>query len=138
MIFRTSSVLSVTMDNVPYKGVSVPDRPQSILTDNQLSLLARLSEVCDDMKVEGKKEFARKFQPPRLSKAGFGGPKVNRNIDLELKEKFDNRTKTPIQMFRKSLPCYKMRAEILQKITDNQASLVLRRFCTSVRAFLKV
>ena len=110
-------------NNVPYTGSSVPDRSQSSLSDNQLHLLTRLSEVCQERKVEGN-ETARKSRAPGFSGAGGdGGLKVNQRIDMELKEKFSTRGQTSMQAFRQSLPCFKMRSQILQEIKDNQGSL---------------
>ena len=116
-------------NNVPYTGSSVPDRSQSSLSDNQLQLLTRLSQVCEQRRVEGQ-ETARKSRAPGYSQAGGDGAlRVNQKIDSELKEKFSSRGETSMQAFRQSLPCFKLRSEILQEIKENQGSLYWEHQC---------
>ena len=112
------------MSSVPYNGESLPDRPPlSCLSDNQLHLLNVLSEVCGDSKGSRDAEVERKYGTPGISRSD-DGIKVNQRIDTELKDKFANRKQNDMQIFRRSLPCYRKRPEILRKISENQVLVI--------------
>ena len=108
--------------SVPYTGDSVPNTHNQSLTVNQTHLLNVLAEVCENSIGEDSKEFktARRDKAPKAD----GGGRSNSSIDLELKEKFTSRRQEAMQSFRKSLPCHKMRAEILNNIHHNQVLVI--------------
>ena len=114
---------------VPYTGDSLPDRPRQLVSDKQLLLLDRLSEVCQAGSGEERDEvkLARKFRSEKFrgpGAAGDGGGKANGRIDSECRELFSKREQTSMQLFRQSLPCYKKRAEILAKIRQQQVLVI--------------
>ena len=60
---------------VPYTGDSLPDRPRQLVSDKQLLLLDRLSEVCQAGSGEERDEvkLARKFRSEKFRGPGAAG-----------------------------------------------------------------
>ena len=122
-------ITNMTRYPVPYTGASLPDRPSQLVSDKQLLLLERLTEVCQATRVGERDEvqLARKFRREKFRGphgAGDGGVKANGRIDSECKELFSKREENNIQAFRRSLPCYQKRTEILAEISQNQVLVI--------------
>ena len=113
--------------SVPYTGASLPDRPSQLISDQQLLLLDRLTEVCQASRGEEIDEvkMARKFRREKFrGPAGDEGVNANGRIDSECQELFSKREENSMQVFRRSLPCYQKRAEILAGINQNQVLVI--------------
>ena len=112
--------------SVPYTGASLPDRPSQLISDQQLLLLDRLTEVCQASRGEEIDEvkMARKWREKFRGPAGDEVVNANGRIDSECQELFSKREENSMQVFRKSLPCYQMRAEILARISQNQVLVI--------------
>ena len=113
---------------VPYTGASLPDRPRQMLSDKQFLLLDKLSEACQSSRGEERDEVqlarkgrSNKFRGPAASD---GELIANGRIDSECRELFCQREQNSMQAFRKSLPCYQKRAEILAKIRQHQVLVI--------------
>ena len=122
-------IVKMNRHPVPYTGASLPDRPNQMISEQQLLLLDRLTEVCQAGPGEDRDEvqLARKFRREKFrgpAGAGDGGVKASGRIDSECKELFTKREQNSMQAFRRSLPCHQKRTEILAKISQNQVVVI--------------
>ena len=98
-----------------------------MISDKQFLLLDKLSEVCQTRRGEERDEvqLARKGRSNKFrGPASEGELTANGRIDSECRELFSQREENSMQRFRKSLPCYQKRAEILAKIRQHQVLVI--------------
>jgi len=108
---------------VPFNGESTQRSVHLTLTDHQLGLIDRIAEVCDDDLDSSQTDIEESMINQRGYRQFFAG-KENKGIDRDLIDAAARIEGGEMARFRKTLPSFKMRNELLSAIANQQVLVV--------------